>query len=461
MRLFRRLLPWALGAGLASSPGISRAEDVTIPFTTTTLPNGLVVILHEDHTLPIVVVERHLQGRLALRGAQPHRLRAPLRAPDVHGHDARADQDVRRVDGGGGRLEQRLDERGSHRLLRRRRRRTRSRSSSGSRPTACAILGPLMTQEKLDAQRDVVRNERRQTSENQPYGKVELRLPELLYPEAHPYHHPVIGSHEDLEAATVDDVKAFFATLVRSRRTPRSSSPATSTPQGDDRQDRQRLFGWILPSRGSPKEPGDRADGDVRPTLQRRRPRDHRRTTSSCRRSSWPGSRPTHFAPGRRRARSARGRPRRPARRAGSTRRSSTIRSSRRTSTRRRSRGSSARASSSRRIARPGVSLDKLEAAIDKELAKACTDAVTDEELTRAKNTIRDGLRRAGSRACTSAPSLLNMYQAELGDPGFAQRDLDRYRTATSADLLKVTARRPRPERPRHPARRAERRRGK
>jgi hypothetical protein len=71
-------------------------------------------------------------------------------------------------------------------------------------------LGPLMTLEKLDAQREVVRNERRQTSENTPYGKVELRLPELLYPKGHPYHHPVIGSHEDLEAATVSDVKQFF-----------------------------------------------------------------------------------------------------------------------------------------------------------------------------------------------------------------------------------------------------------
>ena len=54
------------------------------------------------------------------------------------------------------------------------------------------------------------RNERRERSENKPYGKEELRLPELLYPAGHPYHHPIIGSHEDLEAATVDDVKTFF-----------------------------------------------------------------------------------------------------------------------------------------------------------------------------------------------------------------------------------------------------------
>ncbi|MBK8936739.1 MAG: insulinase family protein [Polyangiaceae bacterium] len=72
-------------------------------------------------------------------------------------------------------------------------------------------LGASMTQEKLDAQRKVVRNERRERSENKPYGKIELRLPELLYPKGHPYHHPVIGSHEDLEAATVNDVKSFFA----------------------------------------------------------------------------------------------------------------------------------------------------------------------------------------------------------------------------------------------------------
>ena len=74
-----------------------------------------------------------------------------------------------------------------------------------------SALGSTMTQEKLDAQRNVVRNERRQRSENEPYAKVELRLPELLYPEGHPYHHPVIGSHADLEAATVADVKRFFA----------------------------------------------------------------------------------------------------------------------------------------------------------------------------------------------------------------------------------------------------------
>lgn len=73
-------------------------------------------------------------------------------------------------------------------------------------------LARTMDQEKLDKQRDVVRNERRQSYENRPYGKAELQIQEMLYPVGHPYHIPVIGTHEDLEAATVGDVKDFFAT---------------------------------------------------------------------------------------------------------------------------------------------------------------------------------------------------------------------------------------------------------
>ncbi|MCM2333833.1 MAG: insulinase family protein, partial [Anaeromyxobacteraceae bacterium] len=71
-------------------------------------------------------------------------------------------------------------------------------------------LGATMTKEKLDLQRSVVRNERRQNTENTPYGVTELVLPEAMYPAGHPYHHPVIGSHEDLEAARLEDVVGFF-----------------------------------------------------------------------------------------------------------------------------------------------------------------------------------------------------------------------------------------------------------
>ena len=67
-----------------------------------------------------------------------------------------------------------------------------------------------MTQEKLDNQRDVVKNERRQRVDNQPYGTVGERISEIMYPKGHPYNWSVIGSLTDLSAASMDDVKAFF-----------------------------------------------------------------------------------------------------------------------------------------------------------------------------------------------------------------------------------------------------------
>jgi len=75
-----------------------------------------------------------------------------------------------------------------------------------------ATLADALTQEKLDNQRDVVKNERRQGLENQPYGRWSKLLVENLYPKGHPYSWDVIGIHEDLTAATLDEVKDFFRT---------------------------------------------------------------------------------------------------------------------------------------------------------------------------------------------------------------------------------------------------------
>ncbi|HZY06872.1 MAG TPA: pitrilysin family protein, partial [Ilumatobacteraceae bacterium] len=73
-----------------------------------------------------------------------------------------------------------------------------------------ATLPDVITDEELERQRKVVQNERRQSYENRPYGRAELVIPESMYPADHPYHWPTIGSHEDLDAATVADVRAFF-----------------------------------------------------------------------------------------------------------------------------------------------------------------------------------------------------------------------------------------------------------
>jgi len=74
-----------------------------------------------------------------------------------------------------------------------------------------ASLLPAMTQEKLDNQREVVKNERRWSVDNQPYGTWDEKLQELLFPDGHPYHHSTIGSMADLDAASLADVSEFFA----------------------------------------------------------------------------------------------------------------------------------------------------------------------------------------------------------------------------------------------------------
>jgi len=75
-----------------------------------------------------------------------------------------------------------------------------------------ATLTDVLTKEKLDNEREIVKNERRQGLENQPYGRAFMLITENVFPSGHPYAHTVIGSHEDLTAASVDDVKDFFHT---------------------------------------------------------------------------------------------------------------------------------------------------------------------------------------------------------------------------------------------------------
>lgn len=71
-------------------------------------------------------------------------------------------------------------------------------------------LFPFVTEERLLNQIEVVKNEKRQIVENQPYGISEEAVSELLFPESHPYRHPVIGYFEDLENATTEKMKSFF-----------------------------------------------------------------------------------------------------------------------------------------------------------------------------------------------------------------------------------------------------------
>src|SRR5258708_34642179 len=109
-----------------------------------------------------------------------------------------------------------------------------------------------MTPQTVNAQRDVVKNERRQSVENRPYGTAEdVILGEMLYPEGHPYHWPVIGYMPDLTAASYEDVVAFFRKFY-------SPANASLVIAGDiDMANTRRLveqwFGDIKP--GPPAEP--------------------------------------------------------------------------------------------------------------------------------------------------------------------------------------------------------------
>jgi zinc protease len=132
-----------------------------------------------------------------------------------------------------------------------------------------ASLLPAMTQEKLDNQRDVVKNERRWSVDNQPYGSWDERMQALVYPETHPYHHSTIGSMEDLSAASLDDVREFFATYY-------APNNAVLTVAGDFETDAamemiERHFGPIPANPALPPPPDMTVDehigGEVRETV--------------------------------------------------------------------------------------------------------------------------------------------------------------------------------------------------
>ncbi|HJU70000.1 MAG TPA: pitrilysin family protein [Gemmatimonadaceae bacterium] len=182
-----------------------------IPIETFRLDNGLLVTLSEDHTAPIVAVNlwyhvgsaNERPGRTGFAHLFEHML--------FQGSaNVAANEHFELIQRAGGTLN------GSTWLDR-----TNYFETLPSNQLALALwleadrmgaLLPAMTQQKLDTQRDVVKNERRWSVDNQPYGTWWERLPALAYPPTHPFHHSLIGSMEDLTAASLEDIEHFFAT---------------------------------------------------------------------------------------------------------------------------------------------------------------------------------------------------------------------------------------------------------
>src|SRR5512137_2194159 len=180
-----------------------------IPYTKHTLGNGLPVLIHEDHRCPIVAV--NLWYHVGSKDEQPGR------TGFAHLFEHLMFEGSEHYDHG---YFQPLQQAGA----------VLNGSTNSDRTNYWEVvpanslelalwmesdrmghLLPALTDEKFRNQREVVLNERRQNYENRPYGMAGMAIVDALFPPEHPYHWLTIGSPDDLRAASLDDVRAFFA----------------------------------------------------------------------------------------------------------------------------------------------------------------------------------------------------------------------------------------------------------
>ena len=283
---------------------------------------------------------------------------------------------------------------------------------------------------KIEGQRDVVKNEKRSSYDNQPYGQAFLELPTLLYPPGHPYSWSTIGSMEDLTAASFEDVARFFRTyyvpnnaslviagdididatkklvekwfsdIPRGKPVPTLSPPApvldgVKRKTITDRVQLPRLYlAWHTPAL---LKPGDATldivanllSGGKNSRLYRRLVYDMQiaQDVSAFQQSSALSSSFLVIA-----------------------------------------------------TARPGQTLDKLQAVIDEELDKLRAAAPEAREMTRALNQIEANFFRSMERVggFGGKADQLNAYYKSTGTPDYFAKDLERYRAVTAADVQAV-----------------------
>jgi zinc protease len=390
------------------------------PYTKRTLDNGLDVIVHEDHHVPIVAV--NLWYHVGSKNEQPgpHRLRAPLRTPDVRG-SANHDSGLLRAAAGGRRPVERLDQHRSHQLL-----------GSGADEAVdlalwmesdrMAYLLPALTKQRFETQRDVVLNERRQNYENRPYGLAMMAVVAALFPPDHPYNWMTIGSADDIRAMEFEDVREFFRTYYHPSNASLVLAGDVATGLAFELAD--RYFGDIPAGvRPAPVQASAAIDGERRLVLEDRveLPRLyfgwHSRRCSPLATPSWIWAADL-LANGK------------------TARLYQTLVYDRRVAL------DVSAAQQSREMAgffvlavtaAPGASLADLAAAVDDEIARLHADGPTGAEMERAEAQAEAQfvyhLQTVGGFGGKS--DQLNAYNVLQGDPGFFSRDLDRYRLAT------------------------------
>lgn len=408
---------------------VVRDSTFDIPYSKHTLANGLDVLLHEDHGCPIVAVniwyhvgsknERrgrtgfaHLFEHLMFEGSQHH---------DT-GYFEPLQQAGAQINGSTN-----TDRTNYWEVV-----------PSGALELALwmesdrmGYLLPALTQEKFDNQRDVVLNERRQNYENRPYGLVSVALAEALVPEWHPYSWMTIGSPDDLRAASLDDVVAFFrryyhpanaslaiagdfdsaSALDLARRyfedLPGGEAPDTVPPTPrparavrrviEDRVELPRLYlAWVTPELYGPDDAeldllAEVLAGGKASRLYQRLVYDGRIATEVA---AYQNSREV---------------------------------------------GGSFQVVAT---AVPGVTLGTIETTLREELARIATEGPTDDELARAIALTESGflsrLQHVGGFGGKS--DQLNSYNVVVGDPGYFAADLHRYRRATRDSVRRAAA---------------------
>ncbi|HEX8637378.1 MAG TPA: pitrilysin family protein, partial [Pyrinomonadaceae bacterium] len=284
-----------------------------------------------------------------------------------------------------------------------------------------------VSQEKLDNQRDVVKNERRQRIDNVPYGTAGERISGLIYPAEHPYHWSVIGSMADLSAASLDDVKGFF----RQYYAP-SNAVLVLSGDYDEKQARgwiEKYFGPIVKgadiSRPNPGQP--KLNGEIRKTFEDAVPLPR----LSLVWHSVPQYAPDEAALNMLASILSSGR--------GSRLQSNLVYG--------KEIAQSANAFNNTKeiagtfqviaLAKPGKTLDEIEKEINVEIERLKKEAPTAAEMSRALN-IRESNAVYGLQTVLGKGAQLSDYAGYLNKPDYFQTDIERYRKVTPADVQRV-----------------------
>lgn len=284
-----------------------------------------------------------------------------------------------------------------------------------------------MTQEKLDNQRDVVKNERRQRVDNVPYGTSFEHVGEIMYPEGHPYHWSVIGSMADLSAASMDDVKAFF----RKYYVPNNAILVVS-----GKYDEKQAKGWVEKYFGPiakgaditrPAPPQPKLTGEVRKTYEDAIPLPR----LSMVWHSVPQYTGDEAALDMLSSILSRGR--------GSRLQSDLVYGKELAQNifANNSTNEIAGLFQITATARPNKSLDEIEKEVNDEIEKIKKEPPTAEEMTRALNGI-EAQTVFGLQTVLGKSGALSNYAGYRGNPDYFQQDLDRYRKVTPADVQRV-----------------------